>query len=204
MRLERVPSGMLMANSYLVMDEENKKAFLVDAGGYSDKIANLLEETGCKLEYIILTHGHGDHTDGVPKYREKYPDVKVIASISEKNFMLQKGMSFARTEITADEYVIDYQTMKIGSFDLLFMITPGHTPGGMCIYMADQKILFSGDTLFHGSVGRSDFPGGSHAQLTKSIKTKLFELDDDVTVYPGHDTATTIGDEKLYNPYVHL
>ena len=206
MKIERKPSGMLGANTYLVWDEKSLKGFIVDPGGFDDSLVSLIEKEAVKPEYIILTHGHGDHIGGVPKYKELYPDIKLVACEAEREFLLDPGVNesaelcFRELRLTADIYVADGDTLKVGDMELKFIHTPGHTPGGMCIYT--DGALFSGDTLFRYSIGRTDFPGGDFKALIDSIKEKLFCLPDDTIVYPGHMDSTEIGKEKRHNPFV--
>lgn len=206
MKIKCFQTGMLGVNTYYVCDEKNKKGFIVDPGGYSAKLINAIKEDDCDIEYIILTHGHGDHIGGISFLKEEFKDIKLVACIYEKEFLADPNMNASleccgtRIALSADIWVDDCDSLKIGDMELKFIHTPGHTPGGMCILIGDT--LFSGDTLFKLSIGRTDFPGGSFAEIKKSIHEKLFVLPDDVTVYPGHMGTTTIGIEKRSNPFV--
>ena len=198
-------TGPLQVNTYLVFDEA-KEAFLVDPGSYLKQISNKIIEKELDLKYIVLTHGHGDHIGGIKQFKADFPDVKVVALDAEKETLNDSVLNNSKIllggEVTmdADIYVHDGETMKIGNMDLMFMATPGHTPGGMSILVGDK--VFCGDTLFKGSIGRSDMPGGDYLALIDSIKTKLFTLPDETKVYPGHMYKTTIGWEKKHNPFV--
>ena len=206
MKMTCIPSGTTGVNTYVVGDESTGKAFIVDPGGFNKETVNWLNDNGFKLEYIILTHGHGDHIGGVKKYMEMFPGVKLVAGEHEKELLASPMMNASREicgesiMLTADIWVHEGDTLKVGDIELRFMHTPGHTPGGICIFTGD--VLFSGDTLFCRSIGRTDFPGGSYEQIKKAIHNKLFVLPDDTKVYPGHMGPTTIGEEKRSNPFV--
>ncbi len=200
MQIKRFVLGNIMTNTYLVEDEVNKKCFIVDPAEPSQKLKAEIEKDGVVPEYIILTHGHGDHTGGIADLRASYPGIRLIASRLERKFLYDRSISFGSGGITADIEVADGEELQVGGIRLKFISTPGHTPGGMCIYT--DGVLFSGDTLFHCSVGRTDFPGGDFGALMSSIKDKLFVLPDDTKVLPGHDAETLIGYEKRYNPFV--
>lgn len=198
-------TGPLRVNTYLVYDE-TKEAFLVDPGSYLKQISNKIVEKELNLKYIVLTHGHGDHIGGIPQFKIDFPDVKVVALDLEKEVLNDPILNNSavilggQVSMDADEYVSDGQTIQVGDMALKVVATPGHTPGGMSILLEDA--VFCGDTLFKGSIGRSDMPGGDYLALINSIKTKLFVLPDDTKVYPGHMGKTTIGWEKKHNPFV--
>lgn len=206
MQIKHYISGPLGVNCYLVVDEPTNKAFIVDPGGENEKLINYVEKNNIKVEYIILTHGHGDHIGGVERYKNIYPTAKIIAHEEEKELLDDPKLNHSKficgksISITADQYVKDGETLNVGNLELKFLFTPGHTPGGMCIYV--ENSLFSGDTLFSQSIGRTDFPKSSFTTLKKSILDKLYVLPDDTDVYPGHMGTTTIGIEKEYNPFV--
>ena len=195
--------NMFATNAYLVWDEESKKAFMVDPGSGFPEVAEFMEKEGLDLEYIMLTHAHGDHTGGINFLKEKFPGVKLLASRAERKLLYDRHASLGKGGYTADVEVRDGDTLNVGNILLSFIDCPGHTPGGMSIY-ADNKVLFSGDTLFHASVGRTDLPGGDWDVLVDTIKNKLYVLPDDTTVLPGHMDQTTIGFEKRYNPFVSI
>lgn len=206
MQIHHYLSGPLEVNCYLVVDEKTKKAFIVDPGGENTKLNDYVDENKIEVEYIILTHGHGDHLGGVEAYKNRYPQSKTVAYAEEKEMLNDSAANSSRMicgrpiSIDADIYVTDGEKLKVGEMELTFIFTPGHTPGGMCIYVGNA--LFSGDTLFAQSVGRTDFPKSSFEALAGAIRNKLFLLPDNTEVYPGHMGTTTIGIEKEYNPFV--
>ena len=205
MILEKFLLNPLENNNFLLIDEESKEAVLIDASTPSALIDAKIEEHGAKLKYILLTHGHFDHIMGVNYYREKYSakvllseaDKELFNSVDEwaKNF----GINGAEPQ-HVDEFIKDGDIIKIGNKEIKVIATPGHTKGGVC-YLIGKK-LFTGDTLFKLSVGRVDLPGGSFQELEASIKEKLFTLDENITVYPGHGPFSTVGYEKNNNQFL--
>ena len=187
-------------NMYLVWDEDSKKAFIVDPGAESAQMENAISENKLQPEYIILTHAHGDHTGGIDPLKEKYPGIKLVANRAERKMLAERSRISGGEGHTADIEVTDGDTLDVGPMHLCFIDCPGHTPGGMSILLG--KVLFSGDTLFMSSVGRTDLPGGDWDALMHTIREKLFVLPDDTVVLPGHMQETTIGFEKRCNPFV--
>ncbi len=187
-------------NMYLVWDEDSKKAFIVDPGAESVQMENAISENKLQPEYIILTHAHGDHTGGIDPLKEKYPGIKLVANRAERKMLAERSRISGGEGHTADIEVTDGDTLDVGPMHLCFIDCPGHTPGGMSILLG--KVLFSGDTLFMSSVGRTDLPGGDWETLMHTIREKLFVLPDDTVVLPGHMQETTIGFEKRCNPFV--
>ena len=206
MKIFNMPSGPLMVNTYLVIDEKNKEGFIVDPGGYDTGLIEEIRKLETDIKYIILTHGHGDHIGGVKGYRKDMPAAKIVASAAEKDLLADASMNMSMMtqneviEIHADILVDEGDELYVGDMKLRFIMTPGHSPGGMCILTGN--VLFSGDTLFHSSVGRTDLPGGSFEELSKAIHEKLLILPEDTMVYPGHMGPTSIGFEKQNNPFL--
>lgn len=205
MFLEKIPAGVYAVNCYVIGDDKTNKAAVVDPGGDVDKIIEVLEDNDFKLEYIILTHAHGDHVGGVEELREK-TGAPVYMHKDDHNMLKNSrinhsvSISGIKVEIEADYFVKDGDSLELGNLMLSIIHTPGHTQGGICIQV--ENVLLSGDTLFANSIGRSDLEGGNQEQLIESIKNKLFTLSEELTVLPGHGPATTIRIEKLTNPYV--
>ena len=207
MRITNLPSGALQANTYLAVDEKTNEGFIVDPGGYNKVLTKEVRDNDINIKYIILTHGHSDHICGVNEHKAEFPDAKIVAYKDEEAMLenpnLNQSPGFGVPYSTkADILVSDGDELKVGDVTLKFIHTPGHTEGGMCIYVKEAKALFSGDTLFRQSIGRTDFSGGSYKEIMDSIRKKLFLLPDDTNVFPGHMGMTSIGFEKENNPFV--
>lgn len=199
-------TGPLQVNTYFAYDEETNKGFIVDPGGYDSRITDEINAANVELEYIILTHGHGDHIGGVEQFKVDFPNAKVVAHELEREMLqdarINSSMEIFMRPITieADKYVRDKESLNVGNMELTFLHTPGHTKGGMCISV--DNVIFSGDTIFRYSIGRTDFYGGDFRTLINSIKDRLFYFPDDTVLLPGHMGASTIADEKRGNPFV--
>ena len=207
MKIEKYVVGMIGTNCYLVINEEKKDTVMVDPGAYPAKLKNAVKEQGLKLKAVLLTHAHFDHIMGLSDVME---DIKVPVYVEEADLpMMTDGESNLSSGYMRGGYqfadavpVRDGQQLQIAGFQFRVIHTPGHTQGGVCYYVEKEGVLFSGDTLFCCSVGRSDFATSSTSALIRSIKEKLFLLPDETKVFPGHMGATTIGNEKVNNPYV--
>lgn len=200
------PVGIMGVNCYILGDVN--EALIIDPGSNAESIIGILNENKITAKYIVLTHCHFDHIMAVEQLVEKI-GVKVIACQQEKANLLNPSINYTDRysrkpmSISADIYVNDGDTVKSGEYSFKVIETPGHTSGGMCLYSEGEKILVAGDTLFYASIGRCDLATGSESTLIKSIKTKLFNLPDEVSVLPGHGENTTIGFEKLNNPFIY-
>ncbi len=205
MHLETLVVGRLAANCYLLGCEETKEAIVVDPGGEAEVINDRIAAGGWKVKYIVNTHAHMDHTaaNGAVKQFTGAPllihaaDAPTLAHLGKRSFLYAGADP---TPVPADRVLQDGEEIAWGKLSARVIHTPGHTPGGICLYVG--SLLFAGDTLFAGSVGRSDFPGGSHKDLIDSIKQKLLILPDETEVYPGHGPSTTIGWERQENPFL--
>ena len=201
LRVDCLELGELPTNTY-VLSNEKKECLIIDPSDGFDEITDFLSERSLKPSLICLTHGHDDHFGSVNALRQKYG---ILAGISKEeedllisvNYNLSRMFGHPRV-LEADLFFLDGQKVPLLGTEMTVILTPGHTPGGCCFYF-----LFSGDSLFAGSVGRTDFPGGSGAALLRSLREKIMTLPDDVRVYSGHGPSTTIGQEKAYNPYVN-
>ena len=198
--------GMVGTNCYLLCNMDIKECVLIDPADSQDEISRMIDESGCSLKGILLTHGHFDHIMAADAVRDKY-DVKVYASCDEKNTLEQPHINLGeayglKLSVKADVWHKDGEILKLAGFDIEALHTPGHTEGGSCYYIREIGVLFSGDTLFCGSVGRTDFPGGSMSEIVRSIKEKVMVLPDDTKVYPGHGEGTSVGYERVNNPFL--
>ena len=207
MILERLAVGSYAANCYIIADQDTKEAIVVDPGGEADRIYKKIESKMLDVKYIVLTHGHGDHIGAVEQLK-KLTSAKVLIHhddgelLEDASMNLTINMNGPDVAFKADETIGDDTKLTIGKHTCEVIHTPGHTKGGICLYFKASKILFSGDTLCYGSIGRTDLYGGNHKQMISAIKDKLLVLEDDVTVYPGHGASTTIGFERKKNPFL--
>ena len=199
--------GPVQTNCYFLINDETKEVLIIDPADNAAGIEGWIREEGLEPRAILLTHGHFDHILGVEGLRKAF-DIPVYAGKNEadvlkdprKNVSPMLGRSVS---VSADRLLSDNEIFTLAGIRMQVFFTPGHTEGSICFYLPDEKKLFSGDTLFEASVGRTDFPTGSSRQLVDAIKTRLFILDDDVMVYPGHGGCTSIGYEKTHNPFVY-
>lgn len=205
MKIQHSVLGMCATNTYYVYDDETKRGLIVDPADSPDTIIARADSLSMIPEAVLITHGHFDHVLAMNKIREHY-GIKVYAGLTEKQVLHDMAMNLTSSfgmgqTFDADIYLKDGEEFETAGYHIKAIEVPGHTIGGMCYYFDKQGVLFSGDTLFCESVGRSDFPGGSASALCRGIKDKLFILPEHTKVYPGHMDETTIGNEIKYNPF---
>lgn len=208
MRIKQITVGSMAVCCYLVACEETKKALVIDPGGNEKDILSLIENEGVRLEYIVNTHGHPDHVCANGPI-QKATGAQIVMHEDDAEFFERDEVKeyFSMLGLApsppTDKRVKDGDVVKVGDLSLEVIHTPGHTPGGICLYSAPH--LFTGDTLFVGAVGRTDFPGGDMQVFMRSIRERLLGLPDDTVVWPGHGyggSQSTIGVEKRTNPYL--
>lgn len=204
MIIEKFTDHLFGENTYLIADKNTREGAVIDPGGDVKDLMKHVKDNFIEVKYIILTHGHGDHIGCVPELK-KATNACIIAHSDEKEILLDKKknlsyrMHCVPTEFEADKYVNEGDSVNLGDLKLKFIHTPGHTKGGMCIKVGNH--MFTGDTLFAGSMGRTDLYSGDNKQMQKSL-SRLKNYEDDIIVYPGHGPNTTMGIEKATNPYI--
>ncbi|MFO7986723.1 MAG: MBL fold metallo-hydrolase [Desulfatiglandaceae bacterium] len=186
--LRKLVVGPYQANCYILGSKSNKEGAVIDPGDETFRIVKEISKLGLTIRYILLTHGHMDHTGAVAELRRITQAPVCIQSLDAAGLGFQPDMR-----------LYDDQKIPLGGFHLSVLHTPGHSPGGVCFHA--PGVVFTGDTLFAGSIGRTDLPGGDHALLLKGVKEKIFPLGDTLRVYPGHGPVTTIGRERKTNPF---
>lgn len=209
MKIDCLILGSYQTNCYILRKNSSAgDCLIIDTGLEADELVDFLRVNKLNPIAVILTHGHADHIIGLQLLRQSYHNIKVyihkldagMLTAEVSNLSELTGRPFSTG--SADFFLEEGGTIELAGIKLKAFHTPGHTPGGICLYSGDEGIVFVGDTLFADSIGRTDFPGGSMARLIKSIKQKLLTLPDETVVYPGHGPATTIAQEKAYNPYL--
>ncbi|MBR6402821.1 MAG: MBL fold metallo-hydrolase [Eubacterium sp.] len=199
--------GPVATNCYTVINEDTNEAILVDASGSTDSLLSAVKDAGAKLVAVLLTHAHFDHVDAVEKVRDIFPEVQVYIGVNDEKLLSDPGLNLSLAfmgnpvSVKSDNTVSDGEEIELIGLKIRCIEVPGHTIGGMCYYIESLGTLFDGDTLFHGSIGRSDFPTGNGEDLIKNIEDKLLVLPEETKVFPGHDSETTIGREKTSNYY---
>ncbi|MCK4620628.1 MAG: MBL fold metallo-hydrolase [Desulfuromonadales bacterium] len=205
MILESLPTGPLQVNCYIVGCDITHQAVVIDPGGDVEQILGVLKKHDLALPMVINTHGHFDHVGGNRQLIEA-TGAELLLHQADSSLLELANEHAAIYGLTSEtspapqRLLVGGERLQLGELQIDVLHTPGHTPGGICLRIADQVIV--GDTLFAGSIGRTDLPGGDHQQLIDSIREQLLPLPDETVVHPGHGPATTIGQEKLYNPFL--
>ena len=205
LKIEQRVIGMVATNVYLGINTETKEAFLIDPADRAGDIAQWIQQSGVTLKAILLTHGHFDHIGAVSELKKQF-QVPVYAMAAEVVIMEDSTLNLSANwaspfSVKCDHELTDGEKISVAGFDIIAYHTPGHTKGGACYYIESEQVLFSGDTIFCHSVGRTDFPTGSMVELRRSVQRMLQILPDTTRVMPGHECDTSIADEKRYNPY---
>lgn len=206
MRIQQYVVSACATNCYFAINDETREVLIIDPGASAKQLAEKVKEHDLKPAGILLTHGHFDHAAAAEELAQLL-DVKIYAHEAEQETLETPGLNLSGWEgksetYHADVYLKDEQELELAGFKVHVLFTPGHTVGGCCYYFVEQGALFSGDTLFEGSIGRTDFPKGSASQLIRAIKDKLMILPEETAVYPGHGDMTGIGMERVNNPFL--
>lgn len=206
-QVRQLPLGPLQTNCYLVGCEKTSQAAVIDPSWNGRSIVAMAENDGWEITHILLTHSHFDHVGGLGEIKEEtqapiYVHPEAIDTL--RNAPMSAG--FFGIKIPSppgpDELLIDNQIIEVGELMLEVLYTPGHAPGHVCFYISEYHIVFDGDVLFQGNIGRFDLPGGDFKRLMNSINERLMTLPDETKVFPGHGPATTIGNERSTNPFL--
>ncbi|OOF51856.1 MBL fold metallo-hydrolase [Rodentibacter genomosp. 1] len=207
MNIEIIPVTAFQQNCSLIWDDE-KNAAIIDPGGESEKLIQKIEELKLNLKVILLTHAHLDHV-GAAMLLKDYFNVEIWGAQEDDQFLFEslpeQAERFGLAHINAflpDRWLHEGEIINIGNFQFNILHLPGHTPGHIGFIEQEKKVAFTGDVLFQGGIGRTDFPRGNYEQLISSIREKLFKLNDDMIIIAGHGPYTTIGREKVSNPFL--
>ena len=204
--LQKCIVGSVFTNCYFLKNKETGEMLIIDPGDNAEKIEQKILEMQGKPVAILLTHGHFDHILAAEAIRDRY-QIPIYACQKEEKTLQDPKINLTAYHmdsytLKADVYLTDLQVVELAGFSVQMIETPGHTVGSCCYYLKDEDVLFSGDTLFQNSVGRTDFENSSTSAIVRSVREKLFLLPDETHVYPGHMGETMIGHEKTHNPYV--
>lgn len=208
MKIMYMVLGPFMTNTYILYNEETMEGLVVDPSFSPEQYIKAIEEKKIHLTSIFLTHAHVDHMAGMNELRKAFPEARMYMDKRDRPFLRdpEKNLSYMFPTPTlvddADVWVKDGDEIETSGYTFQVIDTSGHTPGGISFYMKKEGIVFTGDSLFQGSIGRTDFPGGSMKELTGSIRKNLFALPDSTVVLSGHGEQTTIGQEKRTNPFL--
>ncbi|WP_313128436.1 MBL fold metallo-hydrolase [Anaerocolumna sp.] len=206
MKIKTYVLGPVMTNCYFAINEDTKETIIIDPADKAEVLIQNINREGLKPVAIFLTHGHFDHILAVSEIVERF-QIPIYASEEEKELLETPSMNLSvslgkNIALTPTDLLNDKDVIKLAGAEITVIHTPGHTSGGVCYLFKENKFLFSGDTLFEGTVGRADLPTGNLNTLLDSLNRKLMTLPDDITVFPGHGESTTIGHERNTNPYV--
>ena len=196
LELQKCILGPVYTNCYFLKNKETEEAIIIDPADCPEKIELKVSQMNAKPVAILLTHGHFDHIMAAQAVKEKY-NIPIYACRQEEEMLREPSVNMT-AHYGKNCSIVPH---LIGE-DFRVIHTPGHTKGSCCYYLKDEDVLFSGDTVFYGSVGRTDFPGGSTAEIVRSLHKLVDSLPEETEVFPGHDASTTIGYEKRYNPFV--
>ena len=207
MKIEKIVSEIAQENAYILSN--SAFSILIDPGSQPEKIIAKLQEIDNPLTAILLTHAHFDHIMGLDTLKQAYPNAQVYLHENEKEWLKNPELNASvlmlpfpvTCKTNIDEYYVCDTPYNLSGLKFHVRHTPGHSIGGISLVFEEEELIFSGDALFAGAIGRTDLPSGNHTQLLQSIEAELFSLPDDYTVYPGHGPRTTIGKEKIYNPF---
>lgn len=205
MELGKLVLGVVATNCYIIENSDTKEAIIIDPGDEPNSVKEYVEKEGLDIKAILLTHGHFDHIMAVNELVNTY-GISIYACEEEKRLLEDPNVNCSSDirrpyMVYCENLVKDGEIISMAGFEIKVIATPGHTAGCVCYYFMEQQVLFSGDTIFMESVGRTDLPTGNERILLQSIKNKLIPLDDEIVVFPGHGPDTTMGYEKKHNMY---
>ncbi len=211
LKIEKFIFNDFEQNTYLIYDQKSNEAIIIDPGNSNyvenDELERFIKENNLKLIAILNTHGHIDHIYGIaflkeifnPVFYYPFPDLPLLRNVKLQSEMI--GIP-APSVVEPDFDLHQFEKLNLNNFEIEIIKTPGHSPGGTCLVLREMKKVFSGDTIFYESIGRTDLWGGDYDQLINSIKEKIFSLDDDFEILPGHGISTSVLHEKKYNPFL--